>query len=81
MFIKKLQIKNYKCFKDKTFENLAVPNGKKGSGLNILIGENGNGKTTFLEAINYLTLNSYSVENKLNISDFEDFQTPIEIVA
>ena len=78
MFIKELQIKNYKCFKDKTFENLAVPNGEKGSGLNILIGENGNGKTTFLEAINYLTLNSYSVENKLSISDF---QAPIEVVA
>ena len=81
MFIKKLQIKNYKCFKDKTFENLAVPDGKRGSGLNILIGENGNGKTAFLEAINYLTLNSYSVENKLNISDFQNFQAPIEIIA
>ena len=81
MFIKELQIKNYKCFKDKTFKKLAVPDGKKGSGLNILIGENGNGKTTFLEAINYLTLNSYSVENKLTISDFQDFATPIKVVA
>lgn len=53
MFIKSLIIKNLKCFKDKTFENLAIPNGAKGSGLNILIGENGNGKTTLLEAINY----------------------------
>ncbi len=69
MFIKQLQIKNFKCFEDKTFESLAVPNGEKGSGLNILIGENGNGKTTLLEAINYLTLNSFSVQNKLNISD------------
>ena len=81
MFIKELQIKNYKCFKDETFENLAVPNGEKGSGLNILIGENGNGKTTLLETINYLTLNSYSVENKLSISDFQDFKTPIHVIA
>jgi len=81
MFINQLQIKNFKCFKDKTFENLAVPNGEKGSGLNILIGENGNGKTTLLEAINYLTLNSFSVQNKLNISDFQDFKQPIEVIA
>jgi len=81
MFIKQLQINNYKCFKDITIENLAVPNGVKGSGLNILIGENGNGKTTFLEAINYLTLNSYSVENKLSINDFNDYKEPIEIVS
>lgn len=81
MFINQLQIKNFKCFKDKTFESLAVPNGEKGSGLNILIGENGNGKTTLLEAINYLTLNSFSVQNKLNISDFQDFKQPIEVIA
>ena len=81
MFINQLQIKNFKCFKDKTFKNLAVPNGEKGSGLNILIGENGNGKTTLLEAINYLTLNSFSVQNKLNISDFQDFKQPIEVIA
>ena len=47
MFIKELHIKNYKCFKDKTFKDLAVPNREKGSGLNILIGENGNGKQHF----------------------------------
>lgn len=81
MFIKTLQIKNFKCFEDKTFEDLAIPNGEKGSGLNVLIGENGNGKTTLLESINYLTLNSYSVQNKLNISDFQDFQNPIEVIA
>jgi len=81
MFIKKLQIKNFKCFRDKNLENLGVPNGEKGSGLNILIGENGNGKTVILEAINYLTLNSYSVKNKLSINDFQDFRQPIEIIA
>lgn len=81
MFIEKVKIKNLKCFKEKAFENLATPNGEKGSGLNILIGENGNGKTTFLEAINYLTLNSFSVQNKLNISDFQDFKQPIEVIA
>lgn len=81
MFSKKLQIRNFKCFQDETIENLAVPNGNKGSGLNILIGENGNGKTTFLEAVNYLTLNSYSVENRLSINDFNDYNKPIEVIA
>ena len=81
MFIKQLQIKNFKCFKDITIGNLAVPNGSKGSGLNILIGENGNGKTTFLESLNYLTLNSYSVENKLSINDFNDYKNPLEVIA
>lgn len=81
MFIRNLHIKNFRCFKDSPFEDLAVPDGKRGSGLNILIGENGNGKTTFLEAINYLTLNSFSVENRLNINDFEDFQSPMEVIA
>jgi AAA15 family ATPase/GTPase len=81
MFIKQLQIKNYKCFKDKIFENLATPTGAKGGGLNILIGENGTGKTAFLEAINYLTLDSFSVLNKIKINDFQNFKQPIEVVA
>ena len=81
MFIKKLYIKNFRCFKDKTLKNIGIPDGRKGSGLNILIGENGNGKTTILEAINFLTLNSYSVENKLSINDFTDFREKIEIIA
>ncbi len=81
MFIKKLHIENFKCFKNKTIENIGVPNGDKGSGLNILIGENGNGKTTILEALNYLILNSYSVENKLSINDFNDFRDGIKIIA
>jgi AAA15 family ATPase/GTPase len=81
MFIKKLHIDNFKCFKNKTIENIGVPNGIKGSGLNILIGENGNGKTTILEALNYLTLNSYSVENKLSINDFNDYKGEIKIIV
>jgi len=81
MFINKLHIDNFKCFKSKTIEKIGVPNGEKGSGLNILIGENGNGKTTILEAINYLTLNSYSVENKLSINDFNNFRDDIKIIA
>src|SRR3989338_4552768 len=78
IFIKKLTIQNYKCFENEPI-TLSVPNGSRGSGLNILIGENGNGKTSILEAINYLTLNSFSAENKLNINDFFDFKKDILI--
>ena len=67
--------------KVKQLPDLGVPNGDKGSGLNILIGENGNGKTTILEALNYLTLNSFSVENKLSINDFNSYKEEIKIIA
>lgn len=78
IFIKKLTIQNYKCFENEPI-NLSVPDGNRGSGLNIFIGENGNGKTSILEAINYLTLNSFSAENKLSINDFLDFKKEIVI--
>lgn len=78
IYIKKLFIENYKCFENKSID-FGVPNGEKGSGLNILIGENGNGKTTILEAINYLTQNTYSSENKLKINDFKDYEKQILI--
>lgn len=78
IFIKKLTIQNYKCFKNEPI-SLSEPDGSRGSGLNILIGENGNGKTSVLEALNYLTLNSFSAENKLSVSDFFDFQKEIII--
>lgn len=81
IFIKKLSIKNYRCFKD-DYVYFNVPDGSTpGSGLNILIGENGTGKTTILEAINYLTLSTYASENKLKIGDFNDYNTEINIKA
>ncbi|MBX3293877.1 MAG: AAA family ATPase [Acidobacteria bacterium] len=78
LFIKKLSIENYKCFGSESID-LNVPDGNPGSGLNILIGENGNGKTSVLEAANYLTQSSYSVENMLNIHDFNDHVKKIVI--
>ncbi len=58
-----------------------MPDGTEGSGLNILIGENGNWKTAVLEAINFLTTSSFAAENKLSISDFTDFKKEIRILA
>lgn len=56
-----------------------VPNGSPASGLNLLIGENGNGKTTFLEAINLITQSSYTVGNILAVEDFADMARKLEV--
>lgn len=79
MFIKKLTVKNFRCFTDKTIENLRIPDGTSGSGLNILIGENGNGKTTILEALNLLTQSSYSSNNFLDAGDFKDIEQEMKV--
>lgn len=72
---------NYRCFKEKEVE-FSVPDGSTpGSGLNILLGENANGKTTVLEAVNMLTTSSYMAEGKLDILDFNDLKTSIQISA
>lgn len=79
IYIKNVLIENYKCFKEQPF-NLSVPDGATaGSGLNVLIGENGNGKTALLESINYATQSAYASENRLRINDFNDYTKPIRI--
>lgn len=75
-----LTIKNYKCFEEQSFE-FHLPDGTPGSGLNVLIGENGCGKTAVLEALNYTDSSSFAAENRLSIHDFKDFKQPIEINA
>jgi AAA15 family ATPase/GTPase len=62
MKIKNLNIKNYRIFENFTLDNLAIPDNKnEGSGLNIILGENGLGKTSILDAI-ALGLNTYKTE-------------------
>lgn len=72
MFVHALRIKNFRCFAELSLENLNVPDGTPASGLNLLIGENGNGKTTVLEALNLLTQSSYTAGNILDVGDFAD---------
>jgi len=81
LFFKKVTIENLRCFQSQDI-NLNVPDGiHEGSGLNILIGENANGKTTVLDAINFITQSTYSSENKLSINDFFDKDKEIVIRA
>ena len=60
-FIKNVKIKNYKCFENlnnKKGITFSVPeNNKRGSGLNIFIGENNTGKTTLMSIFTKLKEN------------------------
>jgi len=62
-FIKNVKIKNYKCFENlnnKKGITFSVPeNNKRGSGLNIFIGENNTGKTTLMSIFTKLKENSF----------------------
>lgn len=81
IYIREVRIENFKCFSDHKFQ-LKSPDGTTaGSGLNVLIGENGNGKTAFLEAVNYTNQSSYAAENRISINEFQDHEKPIIITA
>ena len=81
IFFKKIDIENYKCFEQASID-LNCPDGSTlGSGLNILIGENGTGKTSILEAVNFLTQSKYSSENKLTINDYYNHGKTIKILG
>ncbi|MGB9911140.1 MAG: ATP-dependent nuclease [Microgenomates group bacterium] len=71
MRIKKLTIKNFRKFKNETIiefeENFTT-----------LVGKNGTGKTSILEAINLATNFSF-VESKIKPDDFNSDTEPIEI--
>ena len=79
MFVRSLHIKNFRCFVELSLDDLNVPNGSPASGLNLLIGENGNGKTTVLEALNLLTQSSYTAGNVLDVGDFADIADDIVV--
>lgn len=78
-FVRELSIDNFRCFATETIK-LAVPDGKNlGSGLTLFVGNNGTGKTSALEACDYLFGGRYKAESKLSIRDFHDFEKPISM--
>jgi len=81
MFIKTLQIKNFRCFKDVSVE-LNTPDGTNiASGLNIFVGENGTGKTSVLDAIDLLTKIPQYAKQKLKLTDLNQLNDKIEIIS
>ncbi len=78
MFIKSIDITNYKLFKDTFSVDFNVPDGvNQGSGLTILCGENGNGKSTILEAIS-LAAQDYRAES-FTIESINDLKKDVDI--
>ncbi len=77
MFIKKIGLKNFRIFKN-TFKiaDFNVPDGANpGSGLNVIVGENGCGKTAILDAL-ALPILEYKAES-ISIDDFCDVDQDI----
>jgi len=67
MFIKSLTIKNFRCFGKGTDEKGTTINFN--NGLTAFIGRNGSGKTTILEALNFLIGSDY-LPTKISEKDF-----------
>lgn len=68
MYLSKLRIKGFRCFNDEFNINFS-------SGLNVIVGENGAGKTAIVSAIRQLFIDSES--GRYSISG-DDFSTPFK---
>lgn len=78
MKISKVDITNFRLFKDQIKLNLNIPDTTNpGSGLTVLVGENGCGKSTILDAVSYALL-SYKSEG-FSAEDINDSQSDVEI--
>lgn len=76
LFPKELCVENFRSL-DGVRIPLRVPDGSKGSGLNLFIGENGGGKTSAIQILN-LAFQGYSAASRCKISDFRDFERQIK---
>lgn len=81
MFIRELSVQNFRPFNNATtftIDSLNVPNSTdNGSGLNVIVGENGCGKTTLMDAL-VMPLLEYKADS-VDIDDFFDKDHNIEI--
>ena len=73
MFIENIKIKNFKCFKENSVD-LCIPDGKTlGSGLNIFVGENNAGKSSFFEAVYFVRNKGKKDIKRIGASEDDDF--------
>lgn len=59
--INSISCKGFRSFQTKQTLDLAIPNGKRGSGLTVLIGPNGGGKSTLVECFQKISINNGNV--------------------
>lgn len=59
--LKKIKINGLRGFGKEESIEFALPNGKEGSGLNIIVGPNNSGKTTITEAVKFYNTNSGNI--------------------
>lgn len=64
--IKTLSIKGFRGYSKQARIDFGIPNGKPGSGLNIIVGPNNSGKSTIVESINAFNANCSFSEGKRN---------------
>jgi len=65
--IEKMTCHGYRGFSTEQTLNLAIPNGKRGSGLTVLVGPNGGGKSTLVECFSKIATKNVSfTEGKRN---------------
>lgn len=65
--LSKFELEGFRSFQDKQTLEIAIPNGKTGSGITYLVGKNNSGKTSILEALKFR--GDQSQENFLRSSD------------
>ena len=77
--INELSCRGYRGFATKQSLKLAIPNGKRGSGLTVLVGPNGGGKSTLVECFSKIAANDVSfTEGKRN--KLADDKVSIDII-
>ncbi len=80
MFLKKISITNYKLFNQEFIvDNFNIPDGiQEGTGLTMIVGENGCGKTTILDSI-AISMLDYKADS-FNIYDFNELNKDVNII-
>ena len=88
--LKKVSINGLRGFGETETINFSLPNGKEGSGLNIIVGPNNTGKTTIIEAIKFFNLDKEHISfsegkrnirnnNKIDILYYDENEQKMEI--